>query len=59
MNPARGMCKAEADERGRGPGRRGRILAVALPDRPLPYWGWGDIPDQYRRRHEVLVRAVK
>lgn len=20
------------------------------PDRPLPYWGWGDIPDQYRRR---------
>ena len=21
-----------------------------LPDRPLPYWGWGDIPDQYRRR---------
>ena len=21
-----------------------------LPDAPLPYWGWGDIPDQYRRR---------
>ncbi|MGH9063439.1 MAG: IS1096 element passenger TnpR family protein [Acidimicrobiales bacterium] len=21
-----------------------------VPDRPLPYWGWGDIPDQYRRR---------
>lgn len=21
-----------------------------LPDKPLPYWGWGDIPDQYRRR---------
>jgi hypothetical protein len=20
------------------------------PERPLPYWGWGDIPDQYRRR---------
>jgi len=20
------------------------------PDRPLPYWGWGDIPDQYRRQ---------
>jgi len=20
------------------------------PDTPLPYWGWGDIPDQYRRR---------
>ena len=19
-------------------------------DRPLPYWGWGNIPDQYRRR---------
>jgi len=23
-----------------------------LPDCPLPYWGWGDIPDQYRRRWE-------
>jgi hypothetical protein len=21
-----------------------------LPDHPLPYWGWGEIPDQYRRR---------
>lgn len=21
-----------------------------VPARPLPYWGWGDIPDQYRRR---------
>ena len=21
-----------------------------LPGKPLPYWGWGDIPDQYRRR---------
>jgi hypothetical protein len=21
-----------------------------LPDTPLPYWGWGYIPDQYRRR---------
>ena len=21
-----------------------------VPDRPLPYWGWGDIPDQYRHR---------
>jgi hypothetical protein len=21
-----------------------------LPDGPLPYWGWGDIPDQYGRR---------
>ena len=20
------------------------------PDKPLPYWGWGEIPDQYRRR---------
>ncbi len=20
------------------------------PDKPLPYWGWGDVPDQYRRR---------
>lgn len=22
------------------------------PDKPMPYWGWGDIPDQYRRRWE-------
>lgn len=21
-----------------------------MPAQPLPYWGWGDIPDQYRRR---------
>jgi hypothetical protein len=21
-----------------------------VPGEPLPYWGWGDIPDQYRRR---------
>lgn len=21
-----------------------------IPDHPLPYWGWGDIPDQYDRR---------
>ena len=21
-----------------------------VPGKPLPYWGWGDIPDQYRRR---------
>lgn len=20
------------------------------PDRPMPYWGWGSIPDQYGRR---------
>ena len=23
-----------------------------LPKSPLPYWGWGDVPDQYRRRWE-------
>ncbi|MFB4317585.1 hypothetical protein [Actinomadura sp. 21ATH] len=21
-----------------------------MPGRPVPYWGWGDIPDQYARR---------
>jgi len=21
-----------------------------VPERPLPYWGWGEIPDQYGRR---------
>jgi len=21
-----------------------------VPDKPLPCWGWGDIPDQYGRR---------
>jgi hypothetical protein len=25
------------------------VLAI-LPDTPLPYRGWGDIPDQYGRR---------
>src|ERR1022692_2398489 len=25
------------------------VLGI-LPDTPLPYWGWGGIPDQYRRR---------
>ncbi|MBO0809806.1 MAG: hypothetical protein J2P32_16040 [Actinobacteria bacterium] len=25
------------------------VLGI-LPDTPLPYWGWGCIPDQYRRR---------
>jgi hypothetical protein len=25
------------------------ILGI-LPGKPLPYFGWGDIPDQYRRR---------
>ena len=34
--------------------RPARIDPVAtlgiLPDRPLPYLGWDDIPDQYRRR---------
>lgn len=31
----------------------GRILLDALgivPATPLPYWGWGDIPDRYGRR---------
>jgi hypothetical protein len=25
------------------------VLGI-VPDRPLPYWGWGSIPDQYGRR---------
>ena len=25
------------------------VLGI-VPDQPLPYWGWGDIPDQYGRR---------
>lgn len=24
-----------------------------IPDRPLAYWGWGEIPDQYARRSET------
>jgi len=24
-----------------------------VPGRPLPYWGWGDIPDQYGRRWDA------
>lgn len=23
-----------------------------VPDRPLPYWGWGAVPDQYGRRFD-------
>ncbi len=23
-----------------------------MPEAPLPYWGWGEIPDQHRRRWE-------
>ena len=23
-----------------------------IPDGPLPYWGWGEIPDQYGWRSE-------
>ncbi len=25
------------------------VLGI-IPDRPLPFWGWGSIPDQYDRR---------
>ncbi len=25
------------------------VLGI-VPERPLPYWGWGDLPDQYGRR---------
>jgi pRiA4b ORF-3-like protein len=25
------------------------VLGI-MPDKPLPCWGWGDIPDQYGRR---------
>jgi hypothetical protein len=24
-----------------------------VPHNPLPYWGWGDIPDQYGRRFDA------
>jgi hypothetical protein len=27
------------------------VLGI-LPDTPLPYWGWGDIPDRHRRRRD-------
>jgi hypothetical protein len=28
------------------------VLGI-VPATPLPYWGWGDLPDQYRRRWET------
>ena len=28
------------------------VLGI-VPRTPLPYWGWGDLPDQYRRRWEA------
>jgi len=34
-----------------GPRRIDPLQALGIvPDRPLSYFGWGDIPDQYRRR---------
>jgi len=24
-----------------------------IPEAPLPYWGWGQIPDQYGRRFDA------
>jgi hypothetical protein len=34
-----------------GPMRIDPLKALGIiPADPLPYWGWGDIPDQYRRR---------
>ena len=34
-----------------GPMRIDPLEALGInPADPLPYWGWGDIPDQYRRR---------
>jgi hypothetical protein len=29
---------------------RSHLQEFTLPGKPLPYSGWGDIPDQYRRR---------
>ncbi len=28
-----------------------RMLGI-IPAQPLPYWGWGDIPDQYQRHFD-------
>lgn len=37
-----------------GPERIDPIEALGIvPAGPLPYWGWGDIPDQYRRRWDA------
>ena len=34
-----------------GPSRIDPIEQLGIvPNQPLPYWGWGDIPDQYGRR---------
>ena len=34
-----------------GPERVDPLEALGIvPDEPLPYFGWGDIPDQYKRR---------
>ena len=33
--------------------RTGPVEALgSLPGKPLPYWGWGGIPGQYRRRRD-------
>lgn len=28
----------------------GTVITPIMPERPLPRWGWGSIPDQYGRR---------
>ena len=34
-----------------GPERVDPLTTLGIiPDKPLPYWGWGDLPDQYGRR---------
>lgn len=31
-------------------------VAGIVPERPIPVWGWGSIPDQYGRRWEDDTR---
>ena len=59
VSPKSGGRKVKAGRRGDnwqhlctvGPKLADPVETLGIdPDRPLPCWGWGDIPDQYGRR---------
>jgi len=48
--PTCGMRSPKAPRRDIGEVRVDPLAVLGIvPFAPLPYWGWGDVPDQYRR----------
>ena len=55
--PTCGMRSSKAPRRDIGDGRVDPLAVLGIvPFAPLPYWGWGDVPDQYRRSLTVRSR---